>query len=838
MTTFFQCLDEHAEKGTITRKDAKRLKDEWRRLREQRANQSEATADALARQDLIGALDAEARLKRRRAKLALEAAQRIDAEARSFRTPSGQADLGLAFSYMLEHFGVEGIKSSVAGRRRAIVGMAHAKMEAFLHYFRRGAILGERGRWNAADLNNVLREAFGVDSGDAAAKGFAKAWKETHEWLRQRFNAAGGAIGKLENWGLPQHHDARALRKAGQAAWKDYIRPLLDTGRMVNPLTGRPLDGRDLEALLDNAWSEIATEGWSKRKPTQQPFGRGALASQRAEHRTLIFRDPESWLAYQKDFGGGGDIFSAMMGHINAMAKDIAALEGLGPNPSGMIEWMKQSLEKEAQQAAARSGTTGEKILDRAARGSERLDRLWGSISGELETPVSSRWANGLAGARSLITASVLGSAAISSLSDVGTTIVARRFAGLPAGSAIKEIMRGFSSASRREAVGMGLVLDEAMHAFHAQARYVGTLGGPEWASYIADRVLTVSGLTPWTQAAKHAFGMAFQLELGRRAGDAFDSLPAALGNTLKRWGFTAREWDQMRQVPLHDGHYLRPAEIAGRVDERLAERYLEMIQAETQYAVPDGSHRSRTVLLGQNQPGTLTGEILRSFAQFKSFGAVFVVLHGARMQAMVAPSWQKIRRGAISELRRSDLGGPAYAGGLLLSTTLFGAASLQLKQIAAGRDPRDAGAPWDKPEFWTAAMLQGGGLGIYGDFLFSNVNRYGGGFANTLGGPLTQRATDFWNLTAGNAIQLASGEKTHFGRELVRFGKANIPGSNIWYLKLAWERTVLDQVQYLADPEANKAFKRQQQFWKKGYGQEFFWKPGRMAPDRAPALF
>ncbi len=80
--------------------------------------------------------------------------------------------------------------------------------------------------------------------------------------------------------------------------------------------------------------------------------------------------------------------------------------------------------------------------------------------------------------------------------------------------------------------------------------------------------------------------------------------------------------------------------------------------------------------------------------------------------------------------------------------------------------------------------------------------------------------------------MQLASGEKTHFGRELVRFARSNIPGSNIWYLRLAWERIVIDQLQYLLDPEANESFKRRQQFWKRETGQEFFWRPGEVLPD------
>ncbi|MEP2449812.1 MAG: hypothetical protein ABJH70_04180 [Nitratireductor sp.] len=815
--SIFECLDRAVDGGELKKADAERLKRDYQRFRDHHANANAGHADEQARLDLLESMAADTAHKRRKAKLALKNIREIDADLKSHKTAAGKFDIGAAALDKLEHFGTAGF-SSVAGRQRAIVGMAHAKMENLLFHFRRGAIGGDKTRWNKADLKNVLREAFGEDTGDKAAKGFARAWQETHEWLRQRFNGAGGAIGKLENWGLPQRHDPRALRKAGRETWKAEIRPRLDVSRMKHPLSGQAVSEAELDGILDEIYLTVTTEGWNDRQPLRQPFGRGALANQRAEHRFLVFRDADAWLAYQKAFGGGGDAFAAMMGHVNMMAKDIAAMEILGPNPGGTIEWMKQAIEKEGQKIAAGQagrlgGVSADKALDRARGRARRLDAVWGSLRGELETPVNGRWANGFAAARSLITASVLGSAAISSISDAGSSTIARRFAGLPAGGAIPEILTAFGRMNRRDAVTSGLILESAQHVFHAQARYVGTLSGPEWASYFADRVLTWSGLTPWTQAARHAFGLAFQAEVAKRAGQSWAALPEKLRATFARYGLTGRNWDTMRQVPLHEGRLLRPAEIAERVDERLAERYLEMIQAETEYAVPSGAHRSRTALLDQNQPGTLIGEAVRSFAQFKSFGAVFVLLHGARIHSMIAG-------GEIAA-------GMAYAGSLLLSTTLFGAAALQLKQVAAGREPRD---PADAG-FWGAAMLQGGGLGIYGDFLFSNVNRYGSGFSTTLAGPVVQRADDLWKLTGGNLIQLASGEKTHFGRELVKFARGNVPGSNIWYLRLAFERTVFDQLQYLADPEANRAFKRQQQFWKREFGQDYFWKPGRMTP-------
>lgn len=820
------CLDEAVRGGELDRGEADYLANRYEGYRKARENGGPDGAAEQARADLLEALTAEAAEKRRRAKLAAAHLQKFEADLKMWSGPDGKQHIGKAAMYKLEHNG-EAPFSSVAGREQAIIGMAHARFEHGLNTFRRHAIAGDMRRHNKARLQNMVREAFGQDTKDPAAKELARNWAEISEWLRHRFNRAGGAIGKLENWGLPQHHDALALLKAGKQTWKETILPMLDIGRMRHPLTNRPVNSYELDAVLDDVWESIVTQGWNKRDPKRQPFGRGALAGQRAESRFLVFKDPDTWMEYQAAFGGGADPFATMMGHINGMARDIAALEILGPNPDATIEWLKQRIAKEANThlsgKKARWQGDPQKAASQAASISRNIDIVWDSIRGTLNTPVNSRWANGLAAVRNLITSSVLGSAAVSAISDVGTQALARRFAFASDGSvmgdgmrAVGEIASMFKQANRREAVEAGLILDSAQHVFHGQARYAGNFNARSWTGFVTDRVLTLSGLTPWTQAGRHAFGMAFQNEIGKRIGDSFEKLPDVLQRTFRAYGITPDDWKQMQKASVHDREgvrMLRPAEIAATGDERLAERYLEMILTQTEFAVPSGTHRSRAILTQGTRPGTLAGELVRSIAMFKSFGVVMMFLHGGR-------AWRLYQENGARSAA-------SYAGTLIASTALFGALALQLKQVVSGREPRD----WRDPSFAGAAILQGGGLGIYGDFLFSDLNRYGGGLAMTLTGPVVQRANDLKNLTIGNMIQFASGEKTHFGRELVRFARGNVPGGNIWYLRAAWERMALDQVQKLVDPEADKAFKRQMQFWQREYGQEFFWKPGEALP-------
>ena len=131
--------------------------------------------------------------------------------------------------------------------------------------------------------------------------------------------------------------------------------------------------------------------------------------------------------------------------------------------------------------------------------------------------------------------------------------------------------------------------------------------------------------------------------------------------------------------------------------------------------------------------------------------------------------------------------------------------------------------------------MLQGGGLGIYGDFLFSDVNRYDRGLAETIAGPVVGFADDVRKLTIGNVTQAIKGEDTNVASEFIGFAGRYTPGSTLWYSRLALERMVLDQGKLWADPDAKSKMRRLESRYKREYGQNYWWRPGKTAPDRGP---
>ncbi len=123
-------------------------------------------------------------------------------------------------------------------------------MDKVLATFRRG--LTGRVR-NKAKLENMIRETFvpGITK-DASARELAQGWQEAAEYLRKRFNAAGGAIPKRSDWGLPQQHHSLKVRQAGYQAWRAKIKPLLNLDKMIDQNTGLRFSEEKLELELQN----------------------------------------------------------------------------------------------------------------------------------------------------------------------------------------------------------------------------------------------------------------------------------------------------------------------------------------------------------------------------------------------------------------------------------------------------------------------------------------------------------------------------------------------------------------------------------------------------------
>src|SRR3546814_1071928 len=109
---------------------------------------------------------------------------------------------------------------------------------------------------NPEGVRGLVLELHGQDSGNATAKAGAKVYHEVAESLRKRFNAAGGNIGRLEDWGMPHHHSQLRVAKAGKEAWVAETMPLLNRARYVTA-TGARINDAEVADSLGESWKNI-----------------------------------------------------------------------------------------------------------------------------------------------------------------------------------------------------------------------------------------------------------------------------------------------------------------------------------------------------------------------------------------------------------------------------------------------------------------------------------------------------------------------------------------------------------------------------------------------------
>jgi len=570
---------------------------------------------------------------------------------------------------------------------------------------------------NPANALAFVREVFrGADgsTGDAAAKRAARAWLDNAEAMRERFNAAGGDVRRLSYGYLPQPHDSGRIREAGIEAWVRDVLPMVDRSRYTNA-DGRPMNDAELGQMLEEAWRTIASDGWSKIEAGQFR-GEGSLANAGSQARVIHFAEPEAYVQYLGKYGTGS-VYDALSGHIGMMAKNIGLVETFGPSPSALFRTLHDT--------AMQGGGT-----DRVAA-LMTTEQAWQTLTGAIDDPQSQTAARIGQGLRNVQTLGKLQGALLSSVTDLGTYMATLGFHRLSYWQGAVNLVRAFGPETRAYADRAGLISESLISDMN---RWSGEQIGRGWTGRLANMTMKVSLMNAWTDAVRRAFSVTMMGGMARISRTPWEQLEAGDRARLERKGWQADEWGVLQQAEpemWRNTPMLTPAAL-GKVEDveqalrdRTISRLLGTITDEAEYASLGPDLATRTLQTWGLQKGTGTGEIARSIMQFKSFPI-----------AMLSRHWGRVLSDDMTPAGRL-----AYGSALAFGLTLLGGVALQLKDLAAGRDPRDATGdqgndPAKLAKFWAAAFSQGGGAGFLGDMLLSGEGRGGqSGASAAIGG-------------------------------------------------------------------------------------------------------
>ncbi len=213
------------------------------------------------------------------------------------------------------------------------------------------------------------------------------------------------------------------------------------------------------------------------------------------------------------------------------------------------------------------------------------------------------------------------------------------------------------------------------------------------------------------------------------------------------------------------------------------------MLVTEADFSVPSPGARERAILRRGYRPGTAAGESIRFVTQFKSFGVTALTkVLGRQVYGYGGKT--------LSDQLKKGVGANLGLANAIIGTSFLGYFVMQAKEVMRGKEPRPA-----TPETFMAAMLQGGGLGLYGDFLFAETNRFGGGgFVSDLLGPSVSTVGDFSDLLIKAKNAGFNGEE-NLGGDAIRLVKNNTPFANLFYTKQAMDYLLWYHLQEMANP-------------------------------------
>lgn len=679
----------------------------------------------------------------------------------------------------------------------------------------------------------------------------AKRFAAYGELSRTEANRLGASIGKLDGWAGVQTHDPIKMLKGDDESWSGFTLALLDDERTF-PEGGSTREKLD---ILNDVYQTLITG--LPNKPTAAEIGQRVnpanLAKSLGKSRVLHFKDGKAALTYRDQFGYGNTI-SGMFEHLQHMAKVNGAMEKFGPNPDVMFRSIGEGLKRAIKESTSIPDAMKKPMMDKLNTEAGALRHAVDVLTGLVSRPVNVTVAKIASDIRVLQGMGKLGLVLPSSLGDTVTAAIAAQFRGSGFLNGLTKqlggVLRGRPRREQGEIAyfygeGFEGMLGHILSNGYAEDRPLGALG--KW----QDKFFKWSGLTWWTDVNRAVAARVIGAELGMHAGTAFDRLPPAFRHVLSQSGIDAETWRVLGTAALRMDNgkpYLTPdrvreidpMQIASLIPDRIAAinaskigadvkaerialaisdetrrlevRMLSYVADQTSYAViaPDArTRRYATGLFGQGKSdaGTLGGEVLRLIMQFKSYPLGFTTrtfgraLFGHRKDATFIDK-------------------AVHMGTLIAGLTIAGYISTVAKDTLKGywppRNPAD-------PRTIFAALQQGGGLGIYGDYLFSKVNRFGGSLQETLAGPTLGTAGqvwDIWNAARDAGVDAVTGQDPKFpwANTFNQF-VGMVPFANLHLVKPVLDYLILNSIRDALSPGV---IQKQRRTRMTEYGQDY----------------
>ena len=675
-------------------------------------------------------------------------------------------------------------------------------------------------------------------SGDVNARKIAEIIRKHQKNLLDRKNRAGANIGELENYVVRQMHDPLLMMKnfkdleGSKKEWVNFVKPLLNRERTFDNKPANKTEDEYLEDIFTNLVTGNHTKTSDLSSVDGSKFmmdgftGPKNLAKSMSQSRVLHFKDGISSYKYSKQYARM-TLSEGVLSGFTHDAQSIALLETFGTNPRSMFDKIIKDIKGTKDvgilrklnerslnnQFAELDGTTRQKGISRNFLGMDV------SIAG-----ISAGW-------RMIQNMSKLGFATISSFSDISTKaafINANTERGVFSsyGRAFIDVFEGFKNTKQKKELGylLGVGVDNMLNDVHA--RFGANDSGPGKMAKAHQFFFKLNGMQWWNNSQKTGLARMLAADLAVYANRSFDKVPPETQRLLKLYDIDESDWTVFSQLvdQAQDG---RKYVVASKVDElsndvidsiirnkegtlditdKLRQDFRDKFRTKINMyyadsadaAIPTPGARERAIMNQGLPRGTVLGEAIRMIMQLKGFPITYITKGLSR---------QKAHAGYYGVAK------------MMVGSTVMGYLSICLKDVLRGREPREVflGNGDFNTKLLQQAFLQGGGAGIYGDFIFNEYNRYGRSFQETLLGPTAGAIDDVAKIFG----KFASGDLPT--QKLTKLALENTPFINLFYTKLALDYLFLHDLQELAKPGF---LRKMEHRINKDFEQDFFISP------------
>lgn len=638
------------------------------------------------------------------------------------------------------------------------------------------------------------------------AVAIAKHLQTVNKIMLKDANSMGAVIGSLDGYVTRQGHNMHKIR-AKKEAWKNFMRTELDTDRSN-------FGKINFEDELEKQWSEFSSgihiKEIVKEDPGKGLTGFASLAKSMSKNRDIIFKSPEAEFRYAKEFGEGS-LFDDVIVNYSSTGRKVGMLSALGPNPLMNIEMIVKQLSDELNKLGK---------PDEVLKLNKNLDYVKNVVFPVL-TGASSIPGNEIAATAETIVAktlrmSKLGSASIASL--VGEPVMNGLNLSFLEGNTLSFFKGVTESFSKLKPFIKKPEVQEFLEDYRVQLSYLNhSLNHRNLEDIVSplnnierttDRLenffFKMTGMNALDRTWRYAASMGFAKRLAMNSDKVFDDLPDSYKRVLSNSGIDAADWNMVRGIKKDFGgdigeligiEQIRTSDMLGpyvkskgfkdtpfqrnRLAEDLINKVTSMLNDYQSYSVISADARLRAAMYGGMKRGSTQSVIFRQLMLLKSWPLAYMQSTFGRTFYRNDPLMTKV----------------ANTVGIMIAMTASGYLLTQITELRKGREPLPLNT-----QTMLSSFARGGGLGLYGDFVYSVAEESMGKDAlYKLAGPAAQLAGDSIDVVQ----ELFAGEDSKFSEKAFKLIKSNVPFANHFFVKPVADYLLLNAMTEVISPGA-----------------------------------